>query len=279
MEIVGLFEIPTIRGMVKQRKAKSFSLKLVLEDTKIAQDFSQDILEYISLNNPRFQFLKDNIGLINIFVSDVFMNVLINFTFESLDNAKDFELAFNTVLDENYSNFLETIFLNNYSFNRLQENLVLLTLPVTMEDFKNPVIDKVVLKDTSLEISRELAKYHNTEVYIDSPEFDTPFLNIRLTKYGSLYTVKREWIKIIDIKPKIVEINSAWVMSKEFFLAFTNTGVKAKISGTQNIEVPLIFIKNNGVKIKVEPNGDDYKIISGEMDGLLISRQIINERI
>mgnify|MGYP003585994910 CR=1 FL=1 len=276
MEIKNLFDLPEIGGIVKTRKAKSFSIKLVFKDSEIAQDFAQDIQEFINENEDRFQYLREIINLKEIFVSDVFHNVLINYTFDSVESTKEFEQGFSTVINEDCSNLLTAMFLNNYTVRSHKPSTkIILNLPIDSVSIfsQNELIESVGLKNNSVIITRELGLHNGKEVFIDIDDFSPAFINIRLTKYGNLTTVLRSWLIIESVKKEAL-IYSSWALTPEHFVSFTKDGISCTMND-KIINIGLAIIKEDNTIVEVIPDGEDYRIVSEKLKDTIIPKEIL----
>lgn len=275
MEIKNLFDLPEIRGIVKQRKAKSFSIKIVFKSTEIAQDFAQDLEEFINENESRLKYLKDTIDLKDIFISDVFHNVIINYSFNSLESAKEIEQAFSLILEEDYSNLLTTLLLNNYTKQeKMQSSKLILNLPIDSSIFKNEQIESVTLKNNSIIITRELGLHNGKEIFMDVEDFSTPFLNIRLHKYDNLQTVLKDWVIIEKVKKEAL-IYSAWALSPDYFVGVISDGISCRTEEGKLISIPLSIIKEDNQIVEVIPDGGDYRIVSERLKDTIVPKELL----
>lgn len=275
MEIKNLFDLPEIRGIVKQRKAKSFSIKLVFKSTEIAQDFAQDLEEFMNENENILKYLKDNIDLKDIFISDVFHNVIINYSFNSLESAKEIEQAFSLILEEDYSNLLTALLLNNYTKReRVQTSRLILNLPIDGSIFKNEQIESVALKNNSIIITRELGLHNGKEIFMDVEDFSTSFLNIRLHKYDNLQTILKDWIIIEKVKKEAL-IYSSWALSPEYFVGVISDGISCRTEEGKLISIPLSIIKEDNQIVEVIPDGGNYRIVSERLKDTIVPKELL----
>lgn len=274
MEIKNLFDLPEIRGIVESRKLKSYSIKLVLKDIEIAEDFAQDLLEFISENEERVQYLKNMINLKDILVSNTLHNVVINYIFNSVESAKEFEQGFSSILDKKFSNLLTTIFLNDYMFkDRTSYSKLTLNLPIDAGIFTNTAIESVTLNNCSAIITRELGLHNGKEVFIDNEDFSTPFFSIRLSRYGNLITVSKDWIIRESIKLEAL-IYSSWALTPEFFISFTRDGISCRLND-KVMTISLAVIKEDNLIVEVIPDGEDYRIVSDRLKDEILPKELL----
>jgi hypothetical protein len=260
-----------VRDVIKNKKYKEFTVKLVLPTEKAAIELSSELLDMYDFEKTIIKKMEIGLGLKEMRISDVFCNVIIVYKFNTTKQAKEFEYLFSDVLNENNSNIKEALFVFESKKEEKKRDStyeVKLNLPdVVKEIFAlKEIVTASVFSYPNIVIDRDLHQWNKDKknVLLIEEKFDDELIPLRLTKNGKIYTIPQKWL---DIEDKAIHgvYNTKWVMDLSNFVEIRALSIISSYKGVE-VEVSQDILRKDGNKSKFIRDGKNYLIdtISGE---------------
>jgi len=247
----------SIINVIKNKKFKIFTIKLVTKTEKDAIDTCTKILDFKDMNKDTMNKMEVGLGLSKLDVTDVFTSVIINYEFKSVKECKHFESIFSDEIRDDNSNIIEQFFIFKKRVTKKESTYhVKLNLPKCVDSiFNQDEINSIAINSyPNTKIDRELYNYNLKEVILPLDDFSSEFIGIKLTKKGNLYMIPQKWLDIED-RAKKGAYNTKWAIDIENIVDFKE-GIVIACFENREIEIPKDIIKRDGEYSKFLQEGE-----------------------
>lgn len=263
-----------LQNIIKSRRDKTYTLKIVYGQRDEAEDAMEELEDYKDDNHQSLKKMQLLYKLKDIQLTTVSNNLFIVYHFENKNDAKEFEIAFSRNILDDGSNLLDTFMIAQQlqeTKKEEEEFKVILELPekaVESLQGNDFLLNVTLLSEPSCPVYMDMLFVNKKKVKLLDKDLDKPIVNISYRVQGTTITrsVPQKWLTIEEIVYKAT-INTQWALNPRNIISMDSKGVLSNFEDRE-IFTPINILKNDGKSVKLYKREDKFFDTVGEVEYL-----------
>lgn len=253
-----------LQNIIKNRRDKTYTLKIVYGQQDEAEDAMEELEDYRDSNRQSLKKMQLLYNLKDIQLTTVSNNLFIVYHFGNKNDTKEFEIAFSKNILDDGSNLLDTFMIAQQTKESKKEEdefKVILELPEkAVESLKGNdfLLNVTLLSEPSCPVYMDMLSVNKKKVKLLDENFDKPIVNISYRVQGVTMTrsVPQKWLTIEEIVYEAT-INTQWALNPRNIISMDSKGVLSNFEDRE-IFTPIDVLKNDGKSVKLHKREDKF---------------------